>query len=144
MSWKFEKLCPESFQSSTQGCKWCFLSTYLSDANKPPKPQKSAYTQYQFLPSRSRISFSLFLAAPLWHPEVQGVSCNSGQRHATLRTEIDASLSSLVVTVGEVIRTSGHDLGGFRTCSAIVVKSIMAVVHGFSAVAVQSGLLLRA
>ncbi|CAE7022468.1 unnamed protein product, partial [Symbiodinium natans] len=33
---------------------------------------------------------------------VQGVSCNSGQRHATLRTEIDASLSSLVVTVGEV------------------------------------------
>ncbi|CAE7420552.1 unnamed protein product [Symbiodinium microadriaticum] len=33
---------------------------------------------------------------------VNGVSCGAGQRHATLRAVIDASLSSVVVTLGEV------------------------------------------
>lgn len=33
---------------------------------------------------------------------VNGVSCGAGQRHATLRAVIDASINSLVVTVGEV------------------------------------------
>ena len=57
---------------------------------------------------------------------MNGVSCGAGQRHATLRAVIDASLSSVVVTLGEagfpefaVCSTSFSTIMRLRFCNSV-------------------------